>query len=134
MYLGADGQKRIGVSKAPASRRGERGTGAEGRDQRRTSSDMEVIVGLVIRFPSTEWVECRRKPPPPERARDLPFARKGPRDPHLEHGWGRCRVGGRPSVSLLGAVLHPLAGDRRLRPRNGGPSLRSDRLVVADLY
>jgi hypothetical protein len=47
------------VSKAPASRRGERDTGAEGRHQRRTSPDMEVIVGLVLGFPSTERVECR---------------------------------------------------------------------------
>jgi hypothetical protein len=37
-----------GVSQALVSRRGESGTGAERRDQRRTSSDMEVIVGLVI--------------------------------------------------------------------------------------
>src|SRR5215208_2604131 len=38
----------LGVSQALASRRGESGTGAERRDQRRTSSDMEVIVRLVI--------------------------------------------------------------------------------------
>lgn len=36
-----------GVSQALASRRGESGTGTERRDQRRTSSDMEVIIGLV---------------------------------------------------------------------------------------
>jgi hypothetical protein len=50
MYLRADGQQRIGGVEGDSVSAGERDTGAEGRDQRRTSSDMEVIslVGLVV--------------------------------------------------------------------------------------